>query len=515
MWHALRNFVRLCTCAWILARHGALAPLATIPQAPALAFAARFVLLFRDRRYDRLRPGERLAAALNSLGPSFIKFGQSLATRSDLIGEEQAHDLSQLQDRLKPFPVDIAKRTLESELGCSIDGLFSSFDEKPIAAASIAQVHFAVTTEGDEVAVKILRPDIEKRFARDLDLFRWIAELLEAHWPWIRRLKPVQVIELFAETIVMEMDLRMEAAAASELAENFKGDPSFRVPTVNWSRTTARVMTVERVHGTRIDDLETLMEQNLEPTEILRRAATAFFNQVFRDGFFHADMHPGNAFVDAEGYIVPVDFGIMGRLDQKTRYFLADMLTGFLTGDYRKVAEVHFQAGYVPAHKSIDAFTQACRSIGEPLLGRPLHEISVARLLAQLFRITEQFEMETQPQLLLLQKTMVVAEGVGRTLNPLVNMWELPRPMIEEWMLEHRGPQARIREVASQAITLTERLPQMLEATDRVMGSLTESGVKLHPETVARFVEESAKRRRSFWPVWLALAIAVTALLFG
>lgn len=513
MWRALRNLVRLCSSAWILARHGALAPLANVPQAPALAFAARFVLMFRDRRYDRLRPGERLAAALTALGPSYIKFGQSLATRSDLIGEEQAHDLSQLQDRLKPFSVTVAKRTLEEELGRPIEDVFSSFDDKPVAAASIAQVHFAITTEGEEVAVKILRPDIEKRFARDLDLFHWIAELLEEHWPWIRRLKPVEVIELFAETVEMEMDLRMEAAAASELAENFADDPGFRVPRVNWTRTTARVMTVERVHGTRIDDLETLIEHGQEPTEILRRAATAFFNQVFRDGFFHADMHPGNAFVDAEGRVVPVDFGIMGRLDQKTRYFLADMLTGFLTGDYRKVAEVHFRAGYVPAHKSIDAFTQACRSIGEPLLGRPLHEISVARLLAQLFRITEQFEMETQPQLLLLQKTMVVAEGVGRTLNPEVNMWELPRPMIEEWMLEHRGPQARIREAASHAIALAERLPQMIETTDRVMGSLTEGGVKLHPDTVARFAEESAKRRRSFWPVWLALFIAALALL--
>ena len=513
MWRALRNLIRLCGSAWILARHGALAPLANIPQAPALALAARFVLLFRDRRYDRLRPGERLAAALSALGPSFIKFGQSLATRSDLIGEEQAHDLSQLQDRLKPFSAAIAKRMLEEELERPIGEVFSSFEEKPVAAASIAQVHFAVTTEGEDVAVKILRPDIEKRFARDLDLFLWIAELLEEHWPWIRRLKPVEVIELFAETVEMEMDLRMEAAAASELADNFADDPGFRVPNVDWSRTTARIMTVERVRGARIDNLEALQEMGLDPTEILRQAATAFFNQVFRDGFFHADMHPGNAFVDAQGRVVPVDFGIMGRLDQKTRYFLADMLTGFLTGDYRKVAEVHFRAGYVPAHKSIDAFTQACRSIGEPLLGRPLHEISVARLLAQLFRITEQFEMETQPQLLLLQKTMVVAEGVGRTLNPDVNMWELPRPMIEDWMLQHRGPQARIKEAASHAITLAERLPQIIEATDKVMGSMTEGGVKLHPETVARFAEESAKRRRSFWPVWLALFIAALALL--
>lgn len=511
MWRSIRNLLRLLGVGWTLARFGALFPLEQLPHAPALGFLARASLLVRKRRHARQRPGERLAAALATLGPSFIKFGQSLATRSDLIGDDVAHDLSRLQDKLPPFAFALARKTIESELEAPLAEIFASFDEVPVAAASIAQVHYAETHEGAEVAVKVLRPGIEASFARDIDLFRWIAGVLEDYLPWIRRLHPVQVVELFAETVLVEMDMRMEAAAATELAENFVDDPDFKVPGVDWRRTTQRVLTLERLRGHRPDDVEALAAEGHDPTEVLRKSACIFFNQVFRDGYFHADMHPGNVFILGDGRVAPVDFGIMGRLDVKTRHFLADMLIGFLTGDYRGVAEVHFRAGYVPAHKSVDAFAQACRSIGEPILGRPLSEISLAQLLARLFRITEQFEMETQPQLLLLQKTMLVAEGVGRQVNDEVNIWELARPLIEQWMIDNRSHQARLKQATMEAARLAERLPGLAERAERAINDLASGGLRLHPDTIQRFVEAQARPR---WGLRLtALVVVVVSVL--
>jgi len=307
------------------------------------------------------------------------------------------------------------------------------------------------------------------------------------------------------------MDLRFEAAAASELRQNLGEDPDFRVPAIDWQRTSREVLTSERVIGIPIDERQALIDAGFEPRAILEKAARAFFKQVFRDGFFHADLHPGNLFVAADGVIVAVDFGIMGRLDRKTRFYLADMLLGFLTGDYRRVAEVHFDAGYVPARQSIDAFTQACRSIGEPIFGKPMHEISLARLLAQLFEITEQFEMETQPQLLLLQKTMLVAEGVGRILDPTVNMWALAQPLIEEWMRENRGVEARLADAAINIIDTLERLPTLVRNLEKVVTSIAEEGLRLEAETRSALGEG---RRSVVWlelPFWIA-ALALLAI---
>jgi ubiquinone biosynthesis protein len=515
MVRAIRNLLRLFGVGWTLARFGALFPLEQLHHAPALGVLARLSLVVRRRDHGRLRPGERLAAALVALGPSFIKFGQSLATRSDLIGDDISRDLSRLQDKLPPFSHALAKATVEDELEASLADSFLSFDETPVAAASIAQVHYAVTPDGAEVAVKVLRPGIEASFARDIDLFRWIAGVMETHLPWVRRLRPVEVVELFAETVQGEMDMRMEAAAAAELAENFVDDPDFKVPRVDWQRTTRRVLTLERLRGHRPDDLEALRAEGHDPTEILRKSACIFFNQVFRDGYFHADMHPGNVFILEDGRVAPVDFGIMGRLDVKTRHFLADMLIGFLTGDYKRVSEVHFRAGYVPAHKSVDAFAQACRSIGEPILGRPLSEISLANLLARLFRVTEQFEMQTQPQLLLLQKTMLVAEGVGRQVNDQVNIWELARPLIEQWMIENRSPQARVRQAAVDALAFAERLPALTERAERAINDLADGGLRLHPDTVRQFAEVNRGRRTFGWSILLVVLVAALVVAVG
>jgi ubiquinone biosynthesis protein len=365
----------------------------------------------------------------------------------------------------------------------------------------------------------VLRPGIARAFAHDLDLFLWLAHLIERTQPALRRLKPVEVVKTLAQSVELEMDLRFEAAAASELAENFAGDPGFRVPAVDWQRTGRTVLTTERVTGIRVDDREALVAAGHSIADLLRNAAGAFFKQVFRDGFFHADLHPGNMFVAPDGALAVVDFGIMGRLDRQTRYYLADMLIGFLSGDYRRVAEVHFDAGYVPRRRSLDAFTQACRSIGEPILGRPLHEISIARLLAQLFRVTEQFEMETQPQLLLLQKTMVLVEGVGRRLDPTVNIWSLARPLVEEWARDNRGPEARLKQRIDTLLAAVDEAPRLLRSLDRMIGDWSREGVILHAESLAA---QAAHRARLFpWlvlPLWLAaaaLAAIALVLFFG
>jgi ubiquinone biosynthesis protein len=503
-----RNLLRLFAIARTLARHDALFPLERFGIAPPLTFAAR-LLAFPGRRRSG-RPGQRLAGAIQELGPSFIKLGQLLSTRSDLLGEEVATDLAELQDRLPPFPGDEAKRIVAEELGRPLDALFASFEDEPVAAASIAQVHFAVTADGREVAVKVLRPGIEDAFARDLDLFTWIATLAERTQPELRRLKPVEAVR----TMQIEMDLRFEAAAASELAQNFAEDPSFRVPEIDWPRTARRVLTLERVAGIPVDEREAIVAAGHDPDEVLAKAAAALFTQAFRDGFFHADLHPGNLFVGSGGEVVAVDFGIMGRLDRRTRHYLAEMLIGFLNGDYRMAAEAHFRAGYVPAHKSVDAFTQACRSIAEPILGRPLHEVSIARLLGQLFQVAKMFEMETQPQLLLLQKSMLVAEGVGRSLNPNINMWEMARPSMEIWARENLGPQARLRDAATDLNRAAERLPAVLRDAEDTLAMLADGGLRIHPDSL-RALAEAGRRPGSSWPYAMWAAVALLAIIAG
>jgi ubiquinone biosynthesis protein len=315
--------------------------------------------------------------------------------------------------------------------------------------------------------------------------------------------------------VALEMDLRLEAAAAAELAENLAADIELRIPQVDWQRTARRVMTLERIEGIPIDEREALLGEGHEPVEIVARAANGFFNQVFRDGFFHADMHPGNLFVDEEGRILLVDFGIMGRLDRKTRHYLAEMLTGFLAGDYHAVAQVHFDAGYVPAAKSVDAFAQACRAIGEPIRNRPLNEISLARLLAQLFQVTAAFEMETQPQLLLLQKSMLLAEGVGRRLAPEVNMWALARPLVEEWMRANRGPEAMLDEAVRSAGAALRRLPALARDIEMLAGQLAQGGLKLHPDSLEALAQGRERGRALLWLAWTATALLALLVLMA
>ena len=485
MRRALRHLWRIGSTMRTLARHNALFVLELVPQAkPFLALADRFV----DHAAPG-RPGQRLARALQELGPAFIKLGQSLATRADLLGASDARDLSMLQDRLPPFPAAQARATVEAELERPLGELFIELDHVPVAAASIAQVHFGVTTDGKRVAVKVLRPGIEAAFERDLDFLLWLAEIASWLHPPLKRFRPVEAVEIFAKSTRREMDLRLEASAAVEFAQNCRNDSGFRVPSVDWTRTARRVVTFERVGGLPLAEREVLLDAGLNPDLILETAAIVFFNQVFRDGFFHADMHPGNMLVDAHtGDIIALDFGIMGRLDLPTRKHLAEILVGFLTRDYSRVAHVFFRAGFVPAGQDEAAFTQACRAIGEPILDLPLSQISFGRLLGQLLHMAEDFAMETQPQLLLLQKTMVVAEGVGRALNPSINMWQTAQPLVEGWIRAHLGPEAVLREKAEEALSTIGRLPGLVARLDTALREAESSATALAPPSIRKYV---------------------------
>lgn len=449
---------RLFGIGWTLARYDALFGLEALGAPAIILWICRRVA----KRHHGLRPGQRLSLALQALGPSFIKAGQALSTRADLVGEDIAKDLAELQDKLPPFSTALARETIEDQLGAPITTLFASFEDVSVAAASVAQVHFAVTPDGRAVAVKILRPHIEAAFARDIDLMYWLARKIERRAPHLRRLKPVAVVETFANTIRLELDLRFEAAAAEELAANTKNDTDFYVPKVDWERTAKRVLVTERIHGISAGDIEGLKAAGIDLDATMEKAARSFFNQVFRDGFFHADMHPGNLFVLPDGRLAPVDFGIMGRIDHKNQLILAEILWGFLKGDYLRVAEVHAQAGWIPTHVDVHQFAQAVRAVGQPIMGKAMNEISVGRLLGQLIHIAQTFEMEAQPHLLLLQKTMMTAEGVGRGLNPSINMWQLSEPLIRDWAQDNLSPPARIKAHAKELLQLLQDAPRVM-----------------------------------------------------
>jgi ubiquinone biosynthesis protein len=454
--------------------------------------------------------GRDLGAALQRLGPSHIKLGQFLATRPDVVGQTLAGQLSKLQDKLEPFSQTEAIAEIERGLGAPVNQLFESFGP-PVAAASIAQVHKAKTPQngdgGRTVAVKVLRPGIERRFSKDLAGFRSAASAIEFLSKPARRLRPVAAVETLARTVELEMDLRLEAAAISEMAGNIENDPGFRVPRVDWARTSRRVLTLDWVDGIAISDIDALAKSGHDLEALGAVIIQSFLRHAMRDGFFHADMHPGNLFVDADGLVVAVDFGIMGRLEPKDRLFLAEILHGFITGNYKRVASVHFDAGYVPADQSVELFAQALRAIGEPLMDKQADDISMARLLTQLFQVTEQFEMQTQPQLLLLQKTMVVVEGVARMLDPKLNMWTIAEPVVADWMTARLGPEGRIADAAEGAATLGRVLAALPEAAAR----FERLAASLENQPANHNSNQQGNGNALKWAVWLA-AIALCAI---
>lgn len=522
MVNGLVNFFRLARAGTVLVWHG----VHVVPEgidAPAPArLLRRLTAPFRGKSAGK---SARLSNALTTLGPSYIKLGQFLATRRDVIGPELAGELASLQDRLPPFSMAEARQTIRDSLGADADSLYATFGP-PVAAASIAQVHKASVRQPDgslrAVAVKILRPGIEKRFRSDLDSFYFAARQIERFSPASRRLRPIAVVDTLAEWTRLEMDLRLEAAAMSEMAENIAraGDKGFRIPKVDWTRTAARVMTTEWVNAIPIADLAAIDRAGIDRATLGNHVIRSFLRHAMRDGFFHADMHQGNLFVEPDGTLVPVDFGIMGRLGPQEKRFLAEILYGFLTRDYRRTARMHLEAGYVPAQHSIDSFAQALRSIGEPLMDRTAEEISMARLLSQLFEVTELFDMRTRPELLLLQKTMVVVEGVARSLDPRLNIWTAAEPVVKGWMEDQIGPRARISEAVEGVgalAGLVAEAPKLAEQARRMSAALSEAGqtgFRLDDSTVERMAAAQTAGR---WParaaLWLgALALAAIAV---
>lgn len=399
--------------------------------------------------------------ALTALGPAYIKFGQVLSTRPDVVGDELAVQLRVLQDKLPPFSMAEAKKAIQSELGSSFDTLFATFSE-PVAAASLAQVHKAHLAEtGEAVAVKILRPGIERAFRTDIDAFYFAARAIEVLSPASRRLRPMDVITHFEGVVMGELDLRLESSAAAEFATNTENDAGFQVPRVRWQLSGRRVMTMDWAEGTNIGINDALDAAGHDRAELATRVLQLFLNHALRDGYFHGDMHQGNLKVASDGAIIAYDFGIMGRIDEYTRRVYAEILFGFIRKDYQRVAEVHFEAGYVPADQDVDEFARALRAVGEPIFGMEASRISMARLLSYLFEVTERFGMETRTELILLQRTMVVVEGVARSLDPRMNIWQVAKPVVEDYIKQSIGPKALLRDLATTARILARFGPQL------------------------------------------------------
>jgi ubiquinone biosynthesis protein len=514
MLSSLRHSYNLLRAGRTLAAYDALMTPEQIKQLPLLARLGLSAAKLGTRKPQK--SGENaVAAALSSLGPSYIKLGQFLATRPDLVGPHRAFELKALQDRLPPFPSDVARQIIRDNLGKEVDQLFASFGP-PVAAASIAQVHKATTPEGRELAVKVLRPGVGKRFAADLGSYYFAARLLEKVSAEGRRLRPVAAVAMLEQSMKQELDLRMEAAALSEMAENTKGDPGFRVPKVDWERTSRDVLATEWIDGTPIANVESLRAQGFDLVALGDTVIQSFLRHAIRDGFFHADMHQGNLFVDRSGQLVAVDFGIVGRLGPKESMFLAEILYGFITRNYLRVSEVHFEAGYVPRDQDPAVFAQAIRSIGEPIMDRAASEISMAKLLTQLFEVTAQFNMQTQPQLLLLQKTMVVVEGVARTLNPNLNMWTSAEPVVRGWIERKLGPAGRIEDATGSLARVLGGLPAVLDdarrATEMLSDMARTGGLRLDRETAEQLAR--AQGRNAGWTrFWLAIGATSLAVI--
>jgi len=406
------------------------------------------------------------AAALQQIGPPAIKLGQTLSTRPDLVGVAAAENLSRLQDDLPPAPFPKIKAEIERSFGAPLEQLFSAFDPKPVGAASIAQVHRATTTEGRDVAVKVLRPGIEEQFAEAIDTYEWTAAQVESMGPEASRLRPRHVVAQFKQWTARELDLQREAASASELKENMVAEPGYYVPEIDWRRTARRVLTLEWLEGTKLNDRDALVAEGQDCKALAATLVRAFLRQAIVDGFFHADLHHGNLFALPDGRIAAIDFGIMGRIDRRARVWLAEILYGLITGDYRRVAEIHFEAQYVPAHHSVDEFATALRAAGEPIRGLPVKEISVGRMLESLFSITRDFDMPTQPHLLLLQKSIVMNEGVASKLDPDINMWETSEPFLREWMRSELGPEAYYADRIVETVRAFKKLPDLINRID-------------------------------------------------
>ncbi len=509
MFDAAADLTRLLAAGARLSRHDALIPAEVAHHLPApvrlLGALTRIGARKTDAQGRALRPGERLANAFEKMSPAYVKLGQFMATRPDIIGFDMARDLGRLQDRMPPFPRAEAAAEIERAFGKPVDHLFTEFSE-PIAAASIAQVHRATMNDGARVAVKVLRPRIEPQVAAEFRAFSRAARFIQSLSPTTRRMEPVRFIETLKAAAAVELDLRMEASAASALGDDLKETPGVRVPEIVWPLTARRVLTLEWIEATPIGDIAALEARGVDLKALARRVIEVFLTQALQKGFFHADMHQGNLMIDEKGRLTLVDFGIMGRLDEATRRTFAEIIHGFITRDYRRTAKVHFDAGYVSKSHSIDAFAQALRAVGEPLFGLSADRVDMSRVLQQLFDVTALFDMHLRPELILLQRTMVTVEGVARTLDPAINMWEAATPVVRAAITDAIGPRRqidRLREATLKALEIAPHLPHYVEtiaaASARVSDDAFGRGGAASEALMRDLVRERRMMRTALW----------------
>ena len=475
----IKKIITLFKIARKLSQSDAIKIISKLHEPPKIIKFFSYLLSFSfsnsKKEGNNLNEGQKLCNSIQEMGTTFIKLGQFLSTRPDIIGNEIAKKLENLQDKLPPFSSYEAKKIMKEKLGENNYNSLINISE-PVAAASIAQVHKAQLNDNGtikDIAIKILRPNIKKIFNEEIDALMLLAFIIEGTIKKTKRLKLVEVVFLLKEITNIELDLRFEAAAASEFLENTKNDVGFNVPKIFWNFTSENILTLEWINGISIREKEELEKRNIDTKTLASDVIQHFLRHAIRDGFFHADMHQGNLFINENGEIIPVDFGIMGRLNKLNKRYLAEILFGFVKRDYKKVAEVHLIAGLVPKNVSVDEFAQALRSIGEPIFGQSVKDISGGNLLKQLFEITEKFNMQTQPQLLLLQKTMVVVEGVARQLNPETNIWVTSKPVLENWLKETKDPINSLNETIKNTSEVIKRLPELPEIMDKANQALT------------------------------------------
>ena len=455
-----RILVRLLRIYWVLITHG----LDDLVLKTRLFRPIRFLIFFSPYNWlnRKAEPrGYRIRRALEDLGPIYVKFGQALSTRKDLLPDDISDELVKLQDRVPPFSTDLARAIIEKELGMSIDSAFAEFDSEPMASASVAQVHSAILHNGQQVVVKVLRPDIEERIQSDMGLIYEVARLAERFWPDARRLHPVEVVAEFERTTLDELDLIREAANASKIRRNFENSSIIYIPEIHWPLTRQKVMVMERIHGIPVGDIERMRAEGVDFKRLAEHGVEIFFTQVFRDNFFHADMHPGNIFVEAPSKYIAIDFGIVGTLSEFDQHYLAENFLAFFNRDYRKVAQMHVESGWISPNTRIEEFESAIRSVCEPIFEKPLKDISFGQLLLRLFQTARRFDMHVQPQLVLLQKTLLNIEGLGRELYPDLDLWQTAKPFLEHWFKESMGPKAKFKNLVKQFPELAGQFPEV------------------------------------------------------
>ena len=513
----IRLFFRIIHINVVLVRHGLEEVLLAVPLFRPMRFLL-FLLPWHWFRKLEISHGARIRCALEDLGPIFVKFGQTLSTRRDLLSEDTANELAKLQDQVPPFAGEIARELIEKALKQPVSKAFAEFTVTPLASASIAQVHAAVLHDGAEVVVKVLRPGVEKRVRRDLELMHALAAIAHNYWEDGRRLRPKEVVQEYEQIIMDELDLMREAANASQLRRNFEDSLDLYVPKVYFHLCRRNVMVLERIEGIPVNDIDTLRTHGVDLKKLSNRGVHIFFTQVFDHNFFHADMHPGNIFVSYENPQDPkymgVDFGIMGTLSSSDQRYLAENLLAFLNRDYRKVAELHLESGWVPADTRVDQFESAIRTVCEPIFQRPLSEISFGNLLLRLFQTARRFNMEVQPQLVLLQKTLLNIEGLGRQLDPALDLWETAKPFLDRWMSEQVGVRALVSGLRKHLPRIAERLPEMPELVYSTMKKIEQGQVQLewHSQELESIRKEIRKSNQNLVAVVL---IVLASIMFG